>query len=169
MIRDKYGRKMSKSLGNVIDPLYVVYGITLEDLHQTLVDGNLDPKEVERAQKGQVSRVEWNLHWSPFHMTTPSIASSFEVTKKRWSLIIYIYIYIYIFNVTEWKHFLLALFHLDLVKQIFMIRHLRYSYLQNLLQIYSMYMTCQAYNNIRQKTKQTTEVKRKDKTKERHQ
>ena len=46
-----------------------------------------------------------------------------------------------------------------------MIRHARYSYLQNLVQLYSMYMTCQAYNNIRQKTKQTTEVKRKDKTK----
>ena len=30
MIRDKYGRKMSKSLGNVIDPLHVINGITLE-------------------------------------------------------------------------------------------------------------------------------------------
>ncbi len=30
MIRDKYGRKMSKSLGNVIDPLNVVSGITLQ-------------------------------------------------------------------------------------------------------------------------------------------
>jgi len=54
MIRDKYGRKMSKSLGNVIDPLDVIYGITLEDLHKQLLDGNLDAKEIERARQGQV-------------------------------------------------------------------------------------------------------------------
>ena len=32
MVRDKYGRKMSKSLGNVIDPLEVINGATLEEL-----------------------------------------------------------------------------------------------------------------------------------------
>ena len=30
MVRDAHGRKMSKSLGNVIDPLDVMCGITLE-------------------------------------------------------------------------------------------------------------------------------------------
>lgn len=30
MVRDAHGRKMSKSLGNVIDPLDVMHGITLE-------------------------------------------------------------------------------------------------------------------------------------------
>ena len=30
MVRDAHGRKMSKSLGNVIDPLDVLHGITLE-------------------------------------------------------------------------------------------------------------------------------------------
>ncbi|ESO02109.1 hypothetical protein HELRODRAFT_106472 [Helobdella robusta] len=53
MIRDKYGRKMSKSLGNVIDPLDVIRGIQLEDLHKQLYDGNLDPKEIEVAKEGQ--------------------------------------------------------------------------------------------------------------------
>jgi valyl-tRNA synthetase len=53
MVRDAHGRKMSKSLGNMIDPLDVINGITLEDLHETLTKGNLDPREVEKAKQGQ--------------------------------------------------------------------------------------------------------------------
>lgn len=53
MVRDSHGRKMSKSLGNVIDPLNVIHGISLEALHQTLYDSNLDPKEIEKAKAGQ--------------------------------------------------------------------------------------------------------------------
>ena len=36
MVRDAHGRKMSKSLGNVIDPLHVIEGITLQGLYDTL-------------------------------------------------------------------------------------------------------------------------------------
>jgi valyl-tRNA synthetase len=39
MVRDAHGKKMSKSLGNVIDPLHVIEGITLEELHNTLTSG----------------------------------------------------------------------------------------------------------------------------------
>ncbi|RDW73974.1 Valyl-tRNA synthetase [Coleophoma crateriformis] len=53
LIRDSDGRKMSKSLGNVIDPQDVINGISLEELHKKLLTGNLDPVEVEKAKKYQ--------------------------------------------------------------------------------------------------------------------
>ncbi|PVU96115.1 hypothetical protein BB561_001366 [Smittium simulii] len=53
MIRDAHGRKMSKSLGNVIDPIDVIEGITLEDLQHKLELGNLDPRELKTAIAGQ--------------------------------------------------------------------------------------------------------------------
>ena len=53
LIRDKYGRKMSKSLGNVIDPLDVINGCTLEGMLEKIRHGNLDPSEVERASEGK--------------------------------------------------------------------------------------------------------------------
>jgi valyl-tRNA synthetase len=39
MVRDAHGKKMSKSLGNVIDPIHVIEGITLQGLHDTLKVG----------------------------------------------------------------------------------------------------------------------------------
>ncbi|VDD90962.1 unnamed protein product [Enterobius vermicularis] len=53
MIRDAHGRKMSKSLGNVIDPLDVIHGISLEGLNRQLEVGNLDPRELKIAKEGQ--------------------------------------------------------------------------------------------------------------------
>lgn len=48
MVRDAHGKKMSKAVGNVIDPLDMITGISLEDLNKQLKVGNLDPKEVAR-------------------------------------------------------------------------------------------------------------------------
>lgn len=53
LVRDAQGRKMSKSLGNVIDPLDVIAGIPLKDLHAKLRTGNLDPLEIKKAEEGQ--------------------------------------------------------------------------------------------------------------------
>ncbi|KAI9835709.1 MAG: hypothetical protein M1819_001886 [Sarea resinae] len=53
LVRDSEGRKMSKSLGNVIDPLDVMQGIPLQSLHDKLLLGNLDPKELATATKFQ--------------------------------------------------------------------------------------------------------------------
>ncbi|CAM2712453.1 unnamed protein product [Rotaria socialis] len=53
IIRDAHGRKMSKMLGNVIDPLDVMHGVSLESLQAQLKTSNLDPKEYERARLGQ--------------------------------------------------------------------------------------------------------------------
>lgn len=55
LIRDSEGRKMSKSLGNVIDPVDIMDGISLEGLNDKLKVGNLAPKEIERAAKWQKS------------------------------------------------------------------------------------------------------------------
>jgi valyl-tRNA synthetase len=51
MVRDKEGKKMSKSLGNVIDPLEVINGCSLASLQERLEGGNLPAKEVERSKK----------------------------------------------------------------------------------------------------------------------
>jgi len=51
MVRDKYGRKMSKSLGNVIDPLEVIEGVSLEVLCEKLTSGNLPAAEVKKGEE----------------------------------------------------------------------------------------------------------------------
>ena len=53
LIRDSEGRKMSKSLGNVVDPVDIMDGISLQKLHDQLRAGNLDPKELKTAEKYQ--------------------------------------------------------------------------------------------------------------------
>uniref|UniRef100_A0A5K3EV64 Valine--tRNA ligase, mitochondrial n=1 Tax=Mesocestoides corti TaxID=53468 RepID=A0A5K3EV64_MESCO len=53
MVRDAHGKKMSKSLGNAIDPVDVIHGISLPDLQAKLLTGNLDPTELKRATAAQ--------------------------------------------------------------------------------------------------------------------
>jgi len=49
MVRDEDGAKMSKSKGNVIDPLEVMDSCTLDVLLQKLYDSNLPEGEVKKA------------------------------------------------------------------------------------------------------------------------
>ncbi|KAH0787633.1 Valyl tRNA Synthetase [Histomonas meleagridis] len=52
LVRDAQGRKMSKSLGNVVNPLHVIDGIDLESLIKNLEEAHLDPKEMKTASEG---------------------------------------------------------------------------------------------------------------------
>ncbi|KAF7732289.1 hypothetical protein EC973_005184 [Apophysomyces ossiformis] len=49
MVRDAQGRKMSKSLGNVIDPLHVIEGVSLDTMKKALLNGNLPLSEIQRS------------------------------------------------------------------------------------------------------------------------
>jgi len=49
MVRDEKGKKMSKSKGNVIDPLEVMDGCSLEALIFKITDSNLPESEIKEA------------------------------------------------------------------------------------------------------------------------
>lgn len=57
MVRDSQGQKMSKSKGNVVDPLEVINGISLDGLIAKLHTGNLQQKEINRSE--QMLRTEF--------------------------------------------------------------------------------------------------------------
>lgn len=53
IIRDKDGKKMSKSSGNVIDPVEIIDGTTLENLKKKVLEGNLPQSEIAKTIKSK--------------------------------------------------------------------------------------------------------------------
>jgi len=86
IIRDKFGRKMSKSLGNGIDPLDLIKQFGCDALRFSLASGsgynralNLDPAKIE------THRNFMNKIWNAFRFIYPHLESEKKSSQKKLS------------------------------------------------------------------------------------
>ncbi|KAG0259780.1 hypothetical protein DFQ27_003900 [Actinomortierella ambigua] len=103
MVRDAQGRKMSKSVGNVIDPTHVIEGITLQELRATLEGGNLAAKEVKRSQAAMDKQFPHGIKASGADALRFALVSATQHTRQ---------INLDLANVTSAQHFANKLWNL---------------------------------------------------------
>ncbi|KAK2511286.1 hypothetical protein Q9966_016667 [Columba livia] len=102
LVRDAHGRKMSKSLGNVIDPRDVITGATPQELRDRLNQRGLDPRELALATEGQrrqfphgipecgadalrMALCAHNVHGADVRLSVPAILSQRRFCNKVWN------------------------------------------------------------------------------------
>ena len=91
LIRDENGQKMSKSKGNIIDPLDLIYGIELEDLVKKRTSNLMQEKianKIERKTRGQFPKGIDSYGTDALRMTFYSLAThskdiSFEFGRLK--------------------------------------------------------------------------------------
>ncbi|KAJ2450594.1 hypothetical protein EV183_004195 [Coemansia sp. RSA 2336] len=102
MVRDAQGRKMSKSLGNIIDPMDVIDGAALAKLQETLQNGYLAPKELGRSMRElkqlypqgfqafgadalRLALLIYTQQTQQINMSIDSVKASYHFCNKLWN------------------------------------------------------------------------------------
>lgn len=104
LVRDAAGRKMSKSLGNVIDPRDVIGGASLQELQEKLHRTILDPHELAVASEGQkrqfphgipecgtdalrLALCSHNVHGDDIRLDVASVLNQRHFCNKVWNAV----------------------------------------------------------------------------------
>ncbi|XP_005414383.1 PREDICTED: valine--tRNA ligase, mitochondrial [Chinchilla lanigera] len=107
MVRDGQGRKMSKSLGNVLDPRDIIHGVELQELQAKLRAGNLDPAELALAAAAQkkdfphgipecgtdalrFTLCSHGVQGGDLHLSVPEVLSCRRFCNKIWNALRFI-------------------------------------------------------------------------------